>query len=239
MTPVDSFLEALQNEISLHEAVHHPFLKRFAEEPLSLEQVRTFGLQHYQLVKVFLTYMTNLQARIPDLEVKRLFRMVFDDEFGVVPHRPPAVAGQSTIFRSHPALYRNFLRALDLPDEAWGRVRLLPETAHYIEKHLEITREHDILVGLGAIGPGHEFSIPIMFGYLVAGLRRNTALEEAEFDYFTLHIVEDQDHAKVFNEVIGRLCPAVEDWEKIRKGVLLSLALRKNFWDGLYRALFR
>lgn len=237
MIPVDTFLETLQGEISVHEAVRHPFLRRFADEPLSLEQIQTFGLQHYQLVKIFLTYMTNLQARIPDPEVKRLFRKVFDDEFGAVTHRSPA-AGEATLFRSHPALYRNFLRAAGLRDEAWGRVRPLPETAYYIEKHKEMTREQDLLVGLGAIGPGHEFSIPMMFEYLVIGLRKNTELKEDEFDYFTLHIVEDQDHAKVFNEVIGILCPSSEDLGKIREGALQSLALRKRFWDGLERAVF-
>jgi pyrroloquinoline quinone (PQQ) biosynthesis protein C len=237
MVSVDAFLETLQGEISAHEAVRHRFLRRFVNEPLSLEQIKTFGLQHYQLVKVFLTYMTNLQARISDPEVKRLFRKVFDDEFGAVTHRSPA-AGEATLFRSHPALYRNFLRAIGLADEALGRVRILPETAYYIETHKEMTREQGLLVGLGAIGPGHEFSIPMMFEYLVIGLRKNTTLTEDEFDYFTLHIVEDQDHAKVFNEVIGMLCPSLKDLEKIREGALQSLALRKQFWDGLERAVF-
>jgi pyrroloquinoline-quinone synthase len=235
---VDSFLKTLEEEISLHEAVRHSFLKRFAKEPLSLGQIQTFGLQHYQLVKVFLTYMTNLQARMLDPEIKRLFRKVFDDEFGVVTHRPPSV-GQATFFRSHPALYRNFLKAIGLRHETWGPVKLLPETAYYIEKHKEITREHDILVGLGAVGPGHEFSIPIMFEYLVSGLKKNTTLKEDEFDYFTLHIEEDQEHAKVFNEVMGRLCSSEEDLWKVRKGALLSLTLRKHFWDGLERVVFQ
>ncbi len=60
------FIKALENEILGHEAVRHPFLSRFGSEPMTIAQVRAFGLQHYQLVKVFTTYMTNLLPKIPD-----------------------------------------------------------------------------------------------------------------------------------------------------------------------------
>ncbi|MBI3597838.1 MAG: iron-containing redox enzyme family protein, partial [Nitrospirae bacterium] len=109
------FILSLEQETLRHKAVRHPFLLRFAEDSLTPIQIQTFGLQHYQLVKVFLNYMTNVLPKIPDKDAADLFRKVFDDEFG-----------QYTIFRSHPALYRNFLKAMGLKDEDWGRVPLLP-----------------------------------------------------------------------------------------------------------------
>jgi len=231
------FLKELEREIETHEAVHHPFLKRFSSEPLSIAQLQTFGLQHYQLVKVFVNYMTNLLPRIPDRDAAVLFRHVFDDEFGAVSGRP-ATAGQATIFRSHPALYRNFLRALGLADEAWGRVRHLPEVSSYIEEHMTMTREEDFRIGLGAIGPGHEFSIPIMFSYLVKAFKNNTSLKDEDIEYFTMHIVEDKDHAEIFNQLILRHAVTQEDQDKVREGVLRSLRSRKAFWNGLERAVF-
>jgi len=231
------FLQELEREIESHEAVHHPFLKRFSSEPLSIAQLQIFGLQHYQLVKVFVNYMTNLLPRIPDRDAVVLFRHVFDDEFGAVSGRP-ATAGQATIFRSHPALYRNFLRALGLADEAWGRVRHLPEVSSYIEEHMTMTREEDFRIGLGAIGPGHEFSIPIMFSHLVKGFRNNTALSDEAIEYFTMHIVEDEDHAEIFNQLILRHAETLENQIKIREGVLRSLSARKVFWEGLEKAVF-
>jgi pyrroloquinoline-quinone synthase len=231
------FLKQLEREIETHESVHHPFLKRFSTEPLTIHQIQTFGLQHYQLVKVFVNYMTNLLPRIPDREAAVLFRHVFDDEFGAVSGRP-ATAGQATIFRSHPALYRNFLRSLGLADEDWGKVPHLPEVSSYIEEHMIMTRDEDFRVGLGAIGPGHEFSIPIMFSYLVKGFRNNTTLSDEAIEYFTLHIVEDEDHAEIFNQLILKHSKTVEDQQKVREGVLRSLAVRKAFWDGLERAVF-
>jgi pyrroloquinoline-quinone synthase len=231
------FIKSLEQEILDHEAVRHPFLVRFASEPLTVAQVRAFGLQHYQLVKVFTTYMTNLLPKIPDRDAAELFRHVFDDEFGAVSGRSAAV-GQATIFRSHVHLYRDFLSALGVQEEEWGRVKPLAETEAYIKGHLALTRDADFRVGLGAVGPGHEFSIPTMFQSLVAGIRRNTDLTEKQIEYFTLHIEEDVEHAEVFNSLIGRHAGTEEGRSLIREGAMRSLKWRTLFWDGLSRQVF-
>ena len=223
---MSAFIQELQSEIEQHEAVHHPFLLKFSTTQLSIEQIQTFGLQHYQLVKIFLNYMTNLQPRIPDSSAALLFRTVYEDEFG-----------QHTIFRSHPALYRKFLKKLGLEENAWGRVKHLPEVSSFTEEHMEMTREEDFKIGLGAIGPGHEFSIPLMFNYLVKGIRNNTALVADDYEYFTLHIEEDKHHAEIFNELISHF-DTPEERKLIRLGAMRSLEARKNFWGGLEKALF-
>jgi len=223
----ESFIRSLEAEILQHPAVRHPFLKRFAAGPLTIRQIQIFGLQHYQLVRVFVNYMTNLLPKIPDPDAAALFRVVFDDEFG-----------QHTIFRSHPALYRNFLKSLGLEEGSWGRVAPLPEVTMFIENHMTLTRDGDFLSGLGAVGPGHEFSIPAMFTDLVAGIRRSTPLTDEAIEYFTLHIVEDKEHAVVFNKLIARYVQNEAGQATLRVGAMRSLALRKSFWDGLMRAVF-
>jgi pyrroloquinoline-quinone synthase len=223
---MNTFIQDLQDEIEQHVAVHHPFLKKFSTLPLSIGQIQQFGLQHYQLVKIFVNYMTILQPRIPDPSTSSLFRHVYDDEFG-----------QHTIFRSHPALYRNFLKRLGLQDNDWGRVAPLPEVSRFVELHMEITRDEDFRIGLGAIGPGHEFSIPHMFSYLVKGIEKNTSLEPEDYEYFTFHIIQDKHHAEIFNELISHF-DTPEDRKLIREGALKSLEARRIFWNGLEKAIF-
>jgi pyrroloquinoline-quinone synthase len=232
-----AFIRELEREIMAYEAVRHPFLARCASEPLTIEQIRAFGLQHYQLVKVFTTYMTNVLPKIPDRDAATLFRHVFDDEFGAVSGRDASV-GQATIFRSHVHLYRDFLSALGVQEEEWGRVKPLAETEAYIKGHLALTRDADFRVGLGAVGPGHEFSIPTMFQSLVAGIRRNTDLSDKQIEYFTLHIEEDVEHAQVFNALIARHAGTDEGRSLIREGAMRSLKWRTLFWDGLSRHVF-
>ncbi len=224
MMTTASLSEDLEKGILVHPALHHPFLVRFAREPLELAQVRAFGLQHYQLVRVFTTYMTNILARRPDWTES--LRPILDDEFG-----------GHTIFRSHVHLYRKFLLALGLRDEDWGKVPLLPETKAFIDEHLELTRSASPLEALGAIGPGHETSIPVMFPYLLEGLRRR-GIADHDLEYFPLHITEDKHHAGVFNALIARSAPAPESFERVRRGAFFSLNLRRRFWDGCERAVF-
>ncbi len=171
--------------------------------------------------------MTNLLPKIPDKDAADLFRVVFDDEFG-----------QHTIFRSHPALYRNCLKALGLPDGAWGRVKPLPEVSQYLEAHLKLTREEDFLIGLGAVGPAHEFAIPTMFEYLIPGLQNNSDLSDEDVEYFSMHIIEDKEHAIVFNKLIVRHVETEEGQQRLKEGAMRSLAYRHTFWDGLERAVF-
>jgi diaminobutyrate-2-oxoglutarate transaminase/pyrroloquinoline-quinone synthase len=203
----------------------HPFLRRFSREALRPAQLQAFGLQHYQLVRVFTTYMTHLIARMPDWTAA--LRPVLDDEFG-----------QYTIFRSHVHLYRTFLKALGLKDEDWGRADLAPQTKAFIDAHLQLTREGDILMALGAIGPGHESSIPVMFPFLLEGLRRNSCLSERELEYFTMHIKEDKEHAVAFNTLIQREARGPQALERVAAGAAYSLDLRHKFWDGLEHVVF-
>lgn len=215
---------ALDLEIASHPALNHAFLERFSQEPLTLGQLRAFGLQHYQLVRVFTSYMTNLIARRPDWAGS--LRGVLADEFGA-----------HSIFRSHVHLYRNFLKGLGLRDEDWGRVKLEPETKSFIEAHLTLSREGDAIEALGAIGPGHELSIPVMFSFLLEGLRRNTTMT-VELEYFPLHIAQDKEHAVAFQDLIDRFAPDAGSAARARRGALFSLDLRAHFWSGCERVVF-
>lgn len=221
------FLDALESEIAQHAAVRHPFLVRFSQARVALQQIQAYGLQHYQLVRVFLTYMTNLVARMPGSSAGTTLRGIFEDEFG-----------QYTLFRSHVHLYRNFLRGVGLQDEDWGRVAWLAQTRDFIGGHLRLTQEGDLLMALGAIGPGHEYAIPLMFAYLLEGLRRHASLTEPDLEYFAMHIEEDRDHAVAFRQLIAEVAKTGSQRQRIRRGALFSLELRRRFWDGCHTAVF-
>jgi pyrroloquinoline quinone (PQQ) biosynthesis protein C len=51
-------------------------------------------------------------------------------------------------------------------------------------------------------------------------------------------MVQDKDHAIVFNEMIVRHIETKEAQDRLREGTLRSLAYRMNFWDGLEKAVF-
>lgn len=222
-----SFVEQLQGEVDRHPAFHHPFLRRFAAGGLGRLQLWAFGLQHYQLVRVFTSYLEALVKSIREPEVRDWLHRILEDEYA----RP------RTYEDSHAALYRRFLRSLGLSEADWDRAEALRETRAFIERHLELTALRHPAVGLGAVGPGHEWAIPTMFSYLVTGLRK-AGIGEEPLEYFTLHMTQDLEHGKLMRSALAAYAANPENQTRIREGALASLAARARFWDGLHRAVF-
>ena len=224
----ERFLDALEVEVRGHQALHHPFLHRFAQGGLRPLQLWAFGLQHYQLVRVFTSYLEALHKSVPDPEVREWIYRVLEDEYAH-PH---------SFDQSHSALYRKFLRALGLTEQDWDRAEALPETRDFITRHIELTSLRHYVVGLGAVGPGHEWAIPTMFTYLLEGLRK-VGVEEKPLGYFTLHITQDLEHGRLLRLALARFAETPANQERIAEGARASLDARARFWDGLQRAVFQ
>jgi pyrroloquinoline quinone (PQQ) biosynthesis protein C len=221
------FLRELREEIRVHPGVNHIFLNRLATMPFTREDYRTFALQHYPLINCFTHYMENLLVRAPTSAAKCWIAKVLVDEYG-----------EGSDGHDHSTLYLDFLRAAGANDGELDRTVLNPYTVDFIRTHVELTTERPFLVGLGAIGPGHEWAIPIMFSAIVPGLRR-AGFGEHEIRYFWLHMDQDQDHGSWLEEALADFATTDEAQAQIREGALLSLAARERFWTGAQREVVR
>ncbi len=222
-----SFLAALRREIETHPAVNHLFLNRLATGMFSREDYRVFAENHYPLVCVFCGYLERLQVRAPDSESKLWLAKVLVDEYG-----------EGSEGKDHSTLYAQFLGASGGEAAARQRIRVPDPARAFIEEHLRIVNREPFLVGLGAVGPGHEWAIPKMFDAVIPGLRR-AGYDEEEILYFTLHVEQDKDHGSWLEEAIVRYATTEEARGQIRRGALLSLEARRRFWDGVQRAVMR
>ena len=226
MTPSE-FVRQLREEVEGHPAVTHPFLRRFAVGELTRWQIWGYASQHYHLVCFFTAYLEAIAAQTPDVEVRRLLREILEDEY----------MRRQGFERSHPALYRRFLRAVGFGEGDWDRVPLLPATRAFVQLHLDMTLR-SWLEALGAVGPGHEWAIPLMFRHLVQGVERSIPLDPAALEYFQLHINLDVEHGKALEESLLRWATNEVNQEDIRRGARRSLEARAAFWSALEEQLF-
>jgi pyrroloquinoline-quinone synthase len=228
VSPVSAaFMATLRKEIAEHPAVNHLFLNRCATSPFAREDYRVFGENHYPLVCVFTSYLERLLIRAPTSDAKLWLAKVLVDEYG-----------EGSEGEDHATLYGHFLRSCGstVPDEHHGKV---PEPAlDFIATHRRIVKEEPFLVGLGAVGPGHEWAIPKMFDAVIPGLRR-AGFDDSEIAYFTLHVAQDVDHGRWLEEALVRFGTTEEARQQIRRGALLSLEARGRFWSGVQRAVVR
>ncbi len=220
MTPTE-FLKALHEEVATHAGVGHSLLGRMEIDPKKRDDFRIFSGQHYPLVGTFTRYLELLLLSAPSSDAKVWLAKVLVDEYG-----------ERSSGQDHAAHYRIFMRACGWQDDQLDGIRLHPAVTGFIADHLRICIEEPFLVGLGAVGPGHEWAIPTMFHDLLRGLRA-AGFAESEIEYFTLHTEQDIDHAAWLEEALARFATTPEAQEQVRRGCLLSLAARERLWWGV------
>ncbi len=119
----------------------------------------------------------------------------------------------------------------------WKQVLLLPAPRAFVQLHLDMTLR-SWLEALGAVGPGHEWAIPLMFPHLVRGLERSLQLDPAALEYFHLHINLDVEHGKALEESLLRWATTAENQGDVRRGAGRSLEARAALWGALGEQLF-
>lgn len=225
----EEFLEKLKREVIGHPALVHPFLERFGDGGVDAGGVREFAIQYYRHVRVSRLYLAALISGCRDDEKLQLaLAEILFDEYG---HLNPE--------ETHPALYRRFLRALDISEEEWEAPPTLPEIEAYVSVHYELCRDPDFRLGLGALGPASEWPVPPIYVRLTEGLKKSADLADDDLEIFTSHVTMDVTHARIMMEAIAPYAEDEEGQRKVREGALRSLDARSIMLDGLYRAVFR
>jgi len=215
------FLKDLRAEVEAHPGVNHPLLARIAQVPFTKEDHKVLGLQHYPLVGNFTAYMEFLLIRSPDSDAKQWLAKVLVDEYG-----------EGSDNKDHATVYLEYLRAAGTKSGEELDTLLHPDVIGFINEHRRICTKEPYLVGLGALGPGHEWSIPKMFPSICKGLRR-AGFTPDEMLYFDLHMEQDIDHGLWLEEALQLFAEGDEAQAQIRKGALLSLDARQRFWSGV------
>ena len=224
----EEFLQRLKREVIGHPALVHPFLERFGEGDASEEGVRTFAIQYYRHVRVSRLYLAALISNCrEDERIQLALAEILFDEYG---HLNPD--------ETHPALYRRFLKALNITEEEWEAPRTLPEIQLYIEAHYALCRHPDIRLGLGALGPASEWPVPPIYVRLTEGLKRSAGLPDEALEIFTSHVTMDVTHARIMMEAVAPYAEDEEGQVRVREGAMRSLDARSVMLDGLYKVVY-
>ncbi|MEO0478541.1 MAG: iron-containing redox enzyme family protein [Planctomycetota bacterium] len=217
----ERFLSDLDAELAAHRAVRHPLLDHFAHRAPVGDFLR-FGLHHRHVVERFTHYLELLLLRADDTRDKLWIAKVLVDEFG------SGTGGQD-----HGSLYRSFLGSLGADDLMLAANPHSEAAQGFVREHERICGESAWLSALGALGPGHEWALPRMFGKLHAGLRR-LGFQDHEVFYFPCHLEQDVHHGAWLREALVRHATTARAQQQIREGALRSLVARERLWDAIW-----
>ena len=140
---------------------------------------------------------------------------------------------------THPALFRRFLRALDVTPEMVATVEPLPETAQFIREFEAVCRNGHWLEAMGALGPGTESVVPRIYGAILSGIKSSGEMNPNDYIFWTIHVHCDEGHGANIVLAIEKYLDRPENRQLVLKGVNRILDARKVWFDGLERMVFR
>jgi len=139
---------------------------------------------------------------------------------------------------THPALFRRFLKALGLDEEALKWIEPIPETDDFNEIYRELCRDSHWLEGLSAMGPGTECVVPTLYGQILQGIRGSGLVSAADYVFWTVHVHCDDGHGRNIIEAMQPYAEDVLHQQRMLRGAQRALDARQHWFDGLLRHVF-
>ena len=222
------FMRQLDSEIHAHPFLTDPFMQRMSTVgAISRDQARRFAVLYYPHIFRTRLYQANTLGISPDENIQFVLAEILYDEYG---------NGDKS--RTHPAVYRKFMRALDVPDADYNIEPRFPELVQYIDTMMELTQRGDWLAAAAAVGIASEWPIPKYYGDLLTGLRSVPGIVEDDLELFTSHIGIDEHHSQMMHEALAPYAQTAEGQRRLRAGVAANLDARRVMMQGLHRLVF-
>lgn len=185
-------IEGLERQIQEKHLLKHEFYRAWSEGKLSKNVLKDYALEYYHHVRAFATYIAGLLSHLEEdaqQTRKELFQNLFDEEAG----NP-----------NHPQLWRSFAVECGASEQELEEHTASPEIRHLIATFRTICRNGSTAAGLAALY-AYESQIPEICVSKIAGLRQFYGWEHPkQWEYFTVHIAADQEHARAEREMLAR-----------------------------------
>ncbi|MCX4241423.1 B12-binding domain-containing radical SAM protein [Paraliomyxa miuraensis] len=220
------FLARLRAFVRSHPAVNHPLLTRLVHVPFTREDHKILGLQHHAVVGLHTRCLEQLLPRACGSEARVwILEALLHEHEG---------AGREV----HVARHREYLLAAGASDAEALDTPLHAHVTAFVRAQLELCTNEPFLVGLGAVGPGHEWSVPPMFSFVVRGLSR-VGFTSDELDYFHRCVRRPERQEAWLEHALVCCADGHEAQAQIYEGTAAALDAWARLWTGVQRKMVR
>jgi pyrroloquinoline-quinone synthase len=172
--------------------LRHPFLTGCANGTVTLDQLRSFLVQHGKYSRYFTRYLCALISQLDEAhDVLRLAENLAE-ELGY--------GGEAERRIPHSRIYADMLTGFGIDLDAHA---VNPETQNLIDTMFMLCRQPRGIAGLGAMWLGAEGLVPALYARIIEGFRHR-GIDPGRLDFFYIHIDCDDDHAATMHEILAR-----------------------------------
>jgi pyrroloquinoline-quinone synthase len=217
-----SVVQEIDARVARQHLLQHPFYQAWSRGELSLDALRDYAAQYYHHVAAFPTYLSAVHAQTEDAEVRRhILSNLMDEEAGSP---------------NHPELWLQFAESLGLKRDEVKKTAQWNATKDLIATFRNCCGERGAGVGLASLY-AYESQIPAVSEKKIEGLKEFYGFtNRASYNYFSVHIEADREHAAVEAAQIAQLIddaergPALKAVDEVLDGLygLLSAVCEKH-----------
>lgn len=237
---LDRQIDDLVRESLEHPAVHHPYLKSFAQVDF-MDPVRVlqqYAHEYSGYAAWFPNYLRMVIRRLDRKDHRLLLLKNLEEEKGHLDEeecaelREVGIDPESVMGIPHPVLFRRFCHAIGVTDRTLAR----PTEAakKWRSSFLEFLSTATPAEAVGALGLGTEHIVKPVYQQLLKGIRQCGELAREDYVFFELHCLVDDQHQQDLLAIAKDLAQEPGGLAELRNGMLKALELRCEFWDRIY-----
>ena len=219
----DPFLRRTLEYIEAHPLFEHGFFKAFCAGRLLLDQVkvwakqRLFSAQRFPcFVGAFISHMEE------DIDTRAVYVKQIYEEHGDL---DPA--------KVHSRQLTHLIFALGVSRQELSAETMLPGTRNFVDTYMRISREGDIVKGMGMYALGSEPVIAMEMMLYLRGLATIPWLRPEDCIYFSDHAYHDYRHTAELTDVLLPYLKTDDDRERAWEGMVEIIDARKGLYDGI------
>lgn len=218
----EEFLKELNEVISRHALLKHPFYQLWNEGKLSRETLQEYSKQYYAHVRNFPRYLSAVHSRCDD-DTARLLLLenLMEEEYGE---------------ENHPELWLRFAEALGVDREEVRHSDLLPETRESVDAFRHLTESGDFVEGVAALY-AYESQVPEIARSKREGLEKFYQMDSPRaVAYFSVHEKADVEHSEAERRILQKYAGDPQRRERMKAAAETAAKAMSRFLDGLYDA---
>ncbi|MEK7068908.1 MAG: iron-containing redox enzyme family protein [Patescibacteria group bacterium] len=222
----DPFLNRALDYIEEHELFKHRFFQAFTTGGLSIEQVKIWAKQRLFSSNLFTCFLGAFVSNIEDRGVRRAYAKQLWEEEGMLDPD-----------KMHSRYLNWLIFALGVSRQELDAEVMLPGTRHFVATYMRISREGDVVKGMGMYALGSDPVIAMEMTLLLKGLNTIRWLRPEDKAYCSEHVEVDVRHAAELNAVLLPFLTTETEQKRAWQGMTEILEARKGFYDGIANAI--
>lgn len=219
----DPFLCRVLEHIEKHPLFEHRFFRAFQSGELLIDQIKIWAKQRLfssQRFPCFLgAFISHLET---DVDARAAYiKQIYEEHGNLDPEK------------IHSRQLSRLIFALGVSRQELNMEDMLPGTQQFVDTYMRVSREGDIVKGMGMYALGSEPVIAMEMVLCLRGLETISWIKPEDYVYFSDHAYHDYRHTAELTDILLPYMTKEDERERAWQGIVEIIDARKGLYDSI------